>query len=279
MPWIESHQDLRTNPKAKRLARILEIPLAQAIGHLHMLWWWALDHAEDGDVSRFDSFDIADAAGWDGDEKAFLDALINCGPSDKHGFIEPSMKLHDWGEFTLGIRASRESAMLGNHKRWHEKRGISDPNCPHCESPPNRPRVPPESPPIDSIAPESPPISPPNRPRSEISIAPDSSRARAHVESTNLPTNQPTKGPRARNQTEPDNPQTTPKQNSRWDQAWKRINTYVRRYGTLDPDKPPLDLNPQEHAALKAIGGLTAVRNGTANRFDYRDAFNQEANR
>ncbi len=145
MAWIESHQDLATNPKAKRLARILDVPLAQAIGHLHMLWWWAIDHAPDGDISRFDAYDIADAAGWEGTPTAIVEALVACGPSDKHGFIEPEMRLHDWSKYTVGLRASKEGAQLGNHNRWHVKRGLTDPACQFCTSPPSRPRVAPES--------------------------------------------------------------------------------------------------------------------------------------
>ena len=52
MAWIESHQELRHHYKTKRLARELKVTVAAAIGHLHCLWWWAIDFAPDGDLSK-----------------------------------------------------------------------------------------------------------------------------------------------------------------------------------------------------------------------------------
>ena len=87
MAWSESHQELRDHPKTKRMARRLGISVPAAIGHLHCLWWWAMDYAPDGDISDYDAEDIADAAMWDGDAEQFLQALIDCGPGASHGFI------------------------------------------------------------------------------------------------------------------------------------------------------------------------------------------------
>lgn len=140
MAWIESHQDLRTNPKAKRLARMLDVPLAQAIGHLHMLWWWALDHAFDGDLHRFDAYDVADAAGWDGDADRFVRALIACGPRGASGFLdgEPgdnsTWQLHDWHEFTDAMRSKREASEKAHHARWHKNRNEQVPGCRFCDA-------------------------------------------------------------------------------------------------------------------------------------------------
>ncbi len=132
MAWIESHQDLATNPKAKRAARMLDVPLPQVVGHLHMLWWWALDHAFDGDLSSFDALDIADACGWDGDPDTFVKVLIGCGPGDKDGFLEPEWTIHDWDEFTRHLRARREASAKANHQRWHVDRDEPDTDCPYC---------------------------------------------------------------------------------------------------------------------------------------------------
>lgn len=102
MAWIESHQELRDHPKTKRFARRLGVSVPTAIGHLHCLWWWALDYAPDGDISDYDAEDIADAAMWDGDPQEFLTALIECGPGGGPGFVERDehgMRLHDWDEY------------------------------------------------------------------------------------------------------------------------------------------------------------------------------------
>lgn len=48
MPWIESHQSLGQHPKTIEFARLLGVSVPTAIGHLHLLWWWALDFAPEG---------------------------------------------------------------------------------------------------------------------------------------------------------------------------------------------------------------------------------------
>lgn len=90
MAWVEAQQALRENPKTKRLARTLGIPRPQAIGHLFCLWWWALDYAEEGNLSAHDAEDVADGADWKDDPDQFWEALV------KAGWVEPDGKLHDW---------------------------------------------------------------------------------------------------------------------------------------------------------------------------------------
>jgi hypothetical protein len=102
MAWIESHQTLRDHPKLMRLARLLDVPRTSAAGLLHFLWWWALDHAEDGDLSDFDALDLALAAGWEGDPDTFVKALEDCGPGERAGFLACSdgrRVLHDWHDY------------------------------------------------------------------------------------------------------------------------------------------------------------------------------------
>ena len=74
MAWIESHQELGRHPKTRRLMRQLGVSLPTAIGHLHCLWWWALDFAQEGEITKYDAEAIADAALWDGEPQMFLDA-------------------------------------------------------------------------------------------------------------------------------------------------------------------------------------------------------------
>jgi len=92
MAWIESHQELRLHPKTRKLARELGISLPQAIGHLHCLWWWALDYAQDGDLSQYEADEIADGAEWQGEPIAFLEALELC------GFVTDKA-IHDWQDY------------------------------------------------------------------------------------------------------------------------------------------------------------------------------------
>lgn len=90
--WIESHSALREHPKLKRLARLLGIERPAAVGYLHYLWWWAMDYAPDGDLSRYTAEDVADALDWPGDSEALIDALR------ESGFLDGN-HLHDWADY------------------------------------------------------------------------------------------------------------------------------------------------------------------------------------
>jgi hypothetical protein len=79
MAWIELHQSLPTNKKTLRLKKILKIKTPQAVGHLCMLWLWALDNASDGDISQFDAGEIAEIVAYPGDAEKFMDALKSSG--------------------------------------------------------------------------------------------------------------------------------------------------------------------------------------------------------
>jgi hypothetical protein len=121
MAWIESHQTLASHPKTRKAARALGIPTVNLIGHLHCLWHWALDLAEDGDLSKFDAEDIAIAAQWEGDSQQLVDALLDCGFGDGPGFLERngsygdpqqgltgSLVLHDWWAYAGKLVARRQ---------------------------------------------------------------------------------------------------------------------------------------------------------------------------
>lgn len=94
MAWIELHQTLPTNKKTVRLKNLLRIKTPQAVGHLCILWLWALDNAPDGDLSGFSTEEIAEVACWTGKNHGdFVGALIQA------GFIDSDMMLHDWEDY------------------------------------------------------------------------------------------------------------------------------------------------------------------------------------
>jgi hypothetical protein len=112
--WIESHQELRDHPKMKRAARMLAVSHREMVGMLHFLWWWAMDYAEDGNLSGYSAEDIAEAAGWEGEAGRFVTALVECRiRPDKHGFVEESptgaLILHDWYEYAGKLIERRET--------------------------------------------------------------------------------------------------------------------------------------------------------------------------
>jgi hypothetical protein len=111
LAWIESHQSLGTHRKLMKLMRALRISDARAVGHLHYLWWWALDNSPDGDLSRLAAEDIAAAGHWKNDPPAFLAALVDAGWVDA---TDGGLSLHDWNEYTgrlIGRRVANKERM------------------------------------------------------------------------------------------------------------------------------------------------------------------------
>ena len=103
--WIESHESLKEHPKLYIFMEELGITRPQAIGHLHLFWWWCSKYAASGKISGYSDLQISRAVDWDGDASRFRNALRNAGFVDeKNGVFE----VHDWSEFRLYYEASRE---------------------------------------------------------------------------------------------------------------------------------------------------------------------------
>lgn len=115
MSWIESHQELGRHPKTRRAAKLLSTSRPAVIGHLQYLWWWALDFAQDGDLSGFDAEEITEAALWDGDPGVFYQSM------QEAGFIDSDGKLHDWNDYAGRLIDKREQAK-DRVRNWRAKR-------------------------------------------------------------------------------------------------------------------------------------------------------------
>lgn len=123
MAWIESHQAVGGHPKTKKLARLLGVSLPAAVGHLHYLWWWALDFAQDGNLSKYDAYDIKDATHWEGDETTMLDALVETGFIDE---TDEGLFLHDWEEYA-GKLLERRAKDRARKRSAAEAAGVPSP--------------------------------------------------------------------------------------------------------------------------------------------------------
>jgi DnaD/phage-associated family protein len=133
MAWIESHQSLGTHRKTKTLARLLNITVPEAIGHLHLFWWWCIDNAPEGNLDGILAEDIAESALWISergrpkDPQKFLDALIDAGFIDKSPEIEPDLNpnyhliIHDWWDYAGKLidqrELTREQRQAGGRQR------------------------------------------------------------------------------------------------------------------------------------------------------------------
>jgi hypothetical protein len=124
MAWIESHQALGRHPKVRRLARALNVTVPAAIGHLHLLWWWCLDYAEDGDVTAVRD-DLGEAALWDGSPEAFVAALEAAGFLDATADVDgPRLVIHDWDDYAGRlIEQRRQDAERARQWRSDRKNG------------------------------------------------------------------------------------------------------------------------------------------------------------
>lgn len=105
MAWIESHESLPTHPKTKRMCRLLKITPVVAVGHLHFLWWWAMNHAQDGVLDRYTPDDVADACSWEGDPDSFFDALVESKFIDR---TSAGHEIHDWFVYAGKLIALRQ---------------------------------------------------------------------------------------------------------------------------------------------------------------------------
>src|SRR5690606_28020749 len=94
--WIELHQSLPRHRKTLVVAAHLGIHRIQAMGHLAALWMWAIDNAEDGDLTGVPAQVIAFGAEWDGDAQAFVDALIAAGFLERQ---DGRLLIHDWWDY------------------------------------------------------------------------------------------------------------------------------------------------------------------------------------
>jgi hypothetical protein len=120
--WIESHQSIRNHPKIKKASRLAGVNEFEMIGRLHCLWWWALDYAPDGDVTKYSQEDIESAVDWTGDPGRFYRALIDCGFNGHCGLLEyvddGSIVIHDWHNYGGRLLEKREL----NAQRMRDKR-------------------------------------------------------------------------------------------------------------------------------------------------------------
>ena len=92
MPWIEYHSTLKNHPKVRAICVELGIKKTEALGILGCLWTWALDYAEDGDLSKYPPEIVEEGCEWEGEKGRLFESL-------KGKFIDQDLKIHDWLDF------------------------------------------------------------------------------------------------------------------------------------------------------------------------------------
>lgn len=123
--YIRVHDGMPDHPKVE--------PLSDAAFRLLVTTWcWNSRYLTDGHVPAATRAKRGKAKVWD--------ELIDAGLVDV--YEDGSLMMHHYTEHqrtaeeVQAIRDARAgSGALGNHKRWHVGRGITDPECDHCSDP------------------------------------------------------------------------------------------------------------------------------------------------
>lgn len=124
MAWIEFDLKLRDHWKVDRLSAHLEVDYVTALGHIACLWTWVAEHAPNGDLSKFDVSEIANAARWYGEIPKFLHGIEDC------GFVVDN-KIHDWDKHGLRLLLSQRNRMKKFRKSLRHRSVNSDVTVTH----------------------------------------------------------------------------------------------------------------------------------------------------
>lgn len=120
MARVKIEQGTLTHRKTLRLKGLLGIGVAQAVGHLTMLWVWAANGTKDGSLAGMTPTEIAEVSGWAGEPDDFLAAMIDAGYIDE---APDGFRLHDWAENTGQIEAeARREAARERQRRFKERK-------------------------------------------------------------------------------------------------------------------------------------------------------------
>ncbi len=132
MAWLQVHQSLATHRKTLLAAKRLAVPRAQVVGHLLLLWLWAIDNAPDGSLEDLEADILADAAMWPDDPDRFIEVLVSVGFLDQ---TERGYLIHDWQDYA-GKLLHRRELNAQRARQWRENKPERIPNAyaTHSES-------------------------------------------------------------------------------------------------------------------------------------------------
>lgn len=116
MAWLQVHQELRTHRKVLAAAEMLRISTPEMIGHLVLLWCWALDNAPDGSLASISASIIAAAAIWPKAPDRFVDAMTAVGLLDRDERTQ-ALSIHDWVEYTGRLIERRQAEKCRSRRR------------------------------------------------------------------------------------------------------------------------------------------------------------------
>lgn len=110
--WIELHQSLPQHRKLLALRDALGLRTPAALGHMCLLWLWALDNAPDGDLSALPARQLAEICQFS--ERRAGDLAVALRTS---GFVDADWRLHDWGDYTGRLIDQRAASRERQRRR------------------------------------------------------------------------------------------------------------------------------------------------------------------
>lgn len=106
MAWIELHQNLTNHRKLLRLKALLNLKTPQAVGHLCLIWLWAVDNAPDGDISTVSAKELAQVAEFNiRKAEEFREALVAAGFLEREG---DKISVHEWHQFEGKLQTTKK---------------------------------------------------------------------------------------------------------------------------------------------------------------------------
>jgi len=113
--------------KFKQFKRKLKIPQYVAVGILESLWMYTVRNAPLGNIGRHSDDLILSSIEWDGDDKALMDALIECqwlDVSDEHRLV-----VHDWDDHMPNWLKGHNAAAEKSKKTKPQNRSTNSPQA------------------------------------------------------------------------------------------------------------------------------------------------------
>ena len=119
--WTRVDTGLRDHRKVRKLARLLKIEQAHALGLVVGFWLFSLNNWGHGVVDK-DPDEIAHAACWAGDPQDLVDAFLNAGFLENKNGV---WLIHDWdnygGKYIAQVERNRERAAAWRDEKKERK--------------------------------------------------------------------------------------------------------------------------------------------------------------
>lgn len=130
-----AHSTVFNHRKLIRLAKLLQVSRACALGHLEFLWHYVADHHLDGNISALTDAEIEAVSDWDGSPGAFVGACCDSGFIDR--VIDGSelmagacrsriMRVHDWLDWAPDY-VKKRLARAGLRKTTADNGALTEP--------------------------------------------------------------------------------------------------------------------------------------------------------